>query len=269
MYSSQLSKIPLILNALSLISVTIVSLYQLQTIIKASKVAQADRWSTVIWSSVHIVLCVLFLCENLQFLNILVVLCLAGVLLSIMICIVAICSCYVIISNSRDWAPHVHLTCLCFWVVVQYMSVRLPMDDISYVTTVPVIAMASLRVLEHYEDGIDRLSVVEWTLWIMCTWFHICLDVGWWKPATFYWLMFGVLAIMLSISGHWRDVCVLAGLPFILFGMWCYTMYRYIQGYQYIDIQSEITKMYEELTAAPPLEPFEICLEEEDFDTTL
>ena len=74
---------------------------------------------------------------------------------------------------------------------------------------------------------------------------------------------------MVLLSGHWRDVCTVVMLPYLLCGLAVYTLYRYSQGYRSNDISSEITKMYEKLTAAPPLEPFEIGEEGMDFDTPL
>lgn len=269
LYKSSFASWPLLAMSVSLLSIVVVSLYQLQKLVKMSVVGQSDRWSTILWSGIHILLSFLFFCENIQAANILIVLCFSGLILSVIICIVAVCSCYVIIQNSRDWTPHVHLTCVTFWVVVQYMSVQLPMDEISYVTTVPVVAMAGLRVLEHIEDGVDVRSVLEWVLWALCIFFHVCLDFGWWTPYTFYWLLFNFLVFMVLLSGHWRDVCTVVMLPYLLCGLAVYTLYRYSQGYRSNDISSEITKMYEKLTAAPPLEPFEIGEEGMDFDTPL
>ena len=200
LYDSEYRYVPLLSMLLTLLSVTVVTMFQLQRIVKRSVMEQADRWSTLAWSLVHMCMSILFLLDSLEWVNVLVVLSVAGLGLTVMIMVVGVCSCYVIILNGRDWAPHIHLTCICFWVLVQYMSVRLPLDGLQYVTTVPVVAMAALRVYEHVEDGVDRWSALEICLWCACIVFHIFLDVGLWSARTFYWCLLAVVCVMSVLS---------------------------------------------------------------------
>jgi len=261
--------LPLISMCLSLLSVIVVTLLQLQRLVKLKQLEQSDRWSTVLWSSVHIMVCVLFMLDGFEWVNIMVVLCVAGLLLTTLIVVVGICSCYVIIQNSRAWSPHVHLTCLCFWVVVQYMSVRLPMDGLKYVTTVPVIAMAATRAVEHVEFGLDSLAVCEFVLWTLAVVLHVLLDVGAWTQEHFLWCLLASICMMICISRHSSKVCLLMTLPFVMVPLGLYTCFRYVQGYRSLQIGQDIMKWYDELTAAPPMQPFEMNPEDEDWETPL
>jgi hypothetical protein len=269
LYDSEYRYVPLLSMLLTLLSVTVVTMFQLQRIVKRSVMEQADRWSTLAWSLVHMCMSILFLLDSLEWVNVLVVLSVAGLGLTVMIMVVGVCSCYVIILNGRDWAPHIHLTCICFWVLVQYMSVRLPLDGLQYVTTVPVVAMAALRVYEHVEDGVDRWSALEICLWCACIVFHIFLDVGLWSARTFYWCLLAVVCVMTLMSRHVAKLATLCVMPFALMPLALYTCLRCAQGYRPVDIGGEISKLYDELTAAKPMEPFELTHEEDDFDTRL
>lgn len=269
LYKSDWRFAPLICMNLTLLSVVVITLLQLQKIVNRAALEQADRWSTVAWSTVHIIISALFIADGLEWVNVIVVLSIAGIGFTMLIVIVGICSCYVIILNGRDWAPHIHLTCICFWVLVQYMSVRLPMDGLQYVTTVPVVSMALLRVLEHFEDGLDKWSVLEMVLWCSCIVFHVFLDVGTWSAETFYWCLLIVVCCMTIISRHASKLFVLCLVPYAMLPLAMYTCFRYVQGYRSVDITTEISKLYDELTAAPPLEPFDLSHEEDDFDARL
>ena len=268
-YDTSWRFVPLIAMCLSLLSVIVVTLLQLQRLVKLQQLKQSDRWSTVLWSTVHIMVCVLFMLDGFEWLNIMVVLCVAGLLLSTLIVVVGICSCYVIIQNSRAWSPHVHLTCLCFWVVVQYMSVRLPMDGLQYVTTVPVIAMAATRMAENVEFGLDGLAVCECVLWFASVGLHVLLDVGAWSQEHFLWCLLASICVMICISRHSVKVFLLMALPFMAMPFAVYVCWRHVQGYKSLQICDEIMNKYDELTAAPPLQPLEINPEDEDWETSL
>lgn len=268
-FGLKLRFVPLIAMCLSLVSVIIVSLLQLQKLVNYARLGQNDRWSTVVWSAVHVQISILFFIDGFEWMNIMVLLSVAGLLLTVLIIIVGICSCYVIIQNSQDWMPHVHLTCISFWVLVQYMSIRLPMDDIAYVTTIPVVAMAFLKLAEHIEDGLNVWSLIEGVLWICCITGHICLDVGIWSQKTFLYVLLVVILGIVAMSRHRNKVGLFVLLPFILLPLSLHTCFRYTQGYHSTQIGDEIMKMYDELTAAPPNEPFELDSEEDDFNGRL
>lgn len=264
-YASDLRFVPLICMCCSLLSVIVMTMTRLQEIWQHSPVLQADRWSTVAWSSVHICISILFVLDGLEWVNIMVILSIAGLLLTVMIFIVGVCSCYVIILNGQEWAPHIHLTCICFWVLVHYMSVRLPLDDIQYVTTIPVVAMACLRLYEHLEDGCSIRSIAETCLWVCSIVLHILLDVGSWSSQTFYWCLFVVIFGMSVISRHKSQVGWLIAAPFACMPLCGYILFRYVQGYRSNVIWEELKTLYDDMTAAKPLEPFELSDTEEDF----
>lgn len=268
-YFTEWRYLPLISMSFSLLSVIVVTLLQLQKLFKMNQLNQSDRWSTVLWSTVHITICILFMLDGFEWLNIMVILCVAGLLLTALIVAVGICSCYVIMLDSSDWSPHVHLTCLCFWVIVQYMSVRLPMDDLSYVTTVPVIAMAVTRLSEHIEFGLDCWAIGEFGLWCIAVLLHILLDVGLWSQEQFLWCLLASVCVMICMSKHVRKVVLLAILPFMMLPLGIYTCFMYTQGYRSLQIGEDIMKWYDELTAPPPMEPFEVHSEDEDWETPL
>ena len=137
------------------------------------------------------------------------------------------------------------------------------------VTTVPSVAMAALRVYENVEDGADVWSVIEWVLWCCCILFHVFLDTGVWSARTFYWCLLTVICIMTTMSRHVSKLVTLCVLPFALVPLGLYTCLRYAQGYRSVDIGGEISKLYDDLTAAKPMEPLEISEEEDDFNARL
>ena len=114
LYDTDWRFVPLFAIHSTLVSVIVVTLFQLQRIVKHDVDSHADRWSTVAWSAVHIFIPALFMMDGLEWVNVMVVLAIAGFGLTMMIFVVGVCSCYVIILNGRDWAPHIHLTCITF-----------------------------------------------------------------------------------------------------------------------------------------------------------
>ncbi|MDA7838762.1 hypothetical protein N9A45_00345 [bacterium] len=269
LYESGWRYLPLLCMSTSLLCVIVVTLFQLQQIVRRNPMLAADRWSTVAWSGVHVFISFLFVLDGFEWVNVIVILCVAGLLLTCMILIVGVCSCYVIILNGQEWAPHIHLTCICFWVLVQYMSVRLPLDDLKYVTTVPVVAMACLRLYERVEDGCDKRSMAEMLLWVCSIVLHVCLDVGLWLPSTFYWCLLCVVCGMIVLSRHMKQVGMLVVAPFACLPLCVYASFRYAQGYRAVDVGKELTRLFDEMTAAKSMEPFELSDTEEDFVSRL
>jgi hypothetical protein len=70
-------------------------------------------------------------------------------------------------------------------------------------------------------------------------------------------------------SRHISKLGTLCLLPFAIIPFGAYACFRSFQGYSSVDIGSQIAKMYDDLTAAKPYEPFEIEHVEDDFDTPL
>ena len=163
LYDSSVKYTPIVIMVLSLCIVCIITLLQLQIIVKQKVLKLNEKWATIVWSLVHIVICLLLLSDGMELANILVIGMISGLLLTAIIVVVGTCSCYVIMLNGLEWYSHLHLTCICFWIVVQFMSIRLPATELQYTTTIPIVAMTILRFVEYVPEG------CSWSfLWESC-----------------------------------------------------------------------------------------------------
>ena len=262
--------VPIACLLLTLLATIVVTLFQLQVIVKQRQLPQTDRWSTVLWCTAHCFICILFIADGTEWLNILVIMSIAGIFLTVVIAVIGICSCYVIIQNSHDWTPHVHLTCICFWVLVHFMSIRLPASDLQFITTVPVVAMGILRCVEHIEDGVSRWSFGEMLLWFICIALHACLDMQWMSKVFFFWTLTIVACLMVLMSGQLKTMLVLLSLPIGLCGMVCFIAFQKMRGYDTAASIQTMMMSYENATQPKDTRlPFEIDTHEEDFETPL
>lgn len=222
-YESGVAYVPLILSSMTLCGIIIVCSLQLQLIIEKKVLTDNDKWSTITWSTVHICIhCILFL-DGLEFTNILVVLCLYGILLTMIIFVVGTCACYVIMQNSRSWYAHIYLTCICFWVFVQFMSLRTPdsITEQSYMSTIPIIAMAVMRIVEDIEYGGMTKEII---LWILCVVLHIMYENHGMTHTQFLW---GVWVTLFFIScKEARNFGMLFALPFVLLPFFWYITFK-------------------------------------------
>ena len=100
LYDSPIKYTPIILLTLSLTIVCFITLLQLQMIIHQKRFKQNEKWATIAWSVVHIILCLLLMVDGLEIANIIVVGMMAGMLLTAVIVVVGTCSCYVIMLNG-------------------------------------------------------------------------------------------------------------------------------------------------------------------------
>ena len=269
-YQTPLRLLPLCSIILSMISIIVITFFQLQRLAKQSIIDSPTQWSTIVWSFVHIFICLNFLIDYFELANIMVIMCIIGIFLTIMISVVGICACYVIFQKSRDWYSHVYLTCICFWILLQFMEVRVPNEDLKYITTIPVISVSCIRLMEHIETYFDKRAFIEMALWSICILFHIFLDTGYWQPETFYWCFLSIIMLIIVLNGNTKHIIILVGLPFLLIYLNIHLCYRTCQGYQPLEIWKEIIKYYE-LMMEPPkeMEPFEINEEDLDFGEKL
>ena len=175
LYDSPIKYTPIILLTLSLTSICFITLLQLQLIIHHKRFKQNEKWATIAWSVVHIIICLLLMVDGLEIANIIVVGMMAGMLLTTVIVVVGTCSCYVIMLNGLEWYSHLHLTCICFWILVQFMSIRLPVIELSYTTTIPIVAMAILRGAESITGDCTWYFMGECCMWCLCIILHIVL----------------------------------------------------------------------------------------------
>lgn len=212
-YYSELAWIPLLNNFVTLISVVIVTLFQMQTLIRRQRLSSSDKWSTISWSAVHLCITMLLILDYFEMANFMVILCVFGLLLTANIFVVGICSCYVIILNGRSWYAHVHLTCISFWIFVQFINQRVhetwDRGELSYAILIPIISMCILR---FWEMG-PREFVKEIILWVICIGAHILNQQMILSNLRFFWAIIGSIFLMFVISGEWRQVCLLASLP--------------------------------------------------------
>lgn len=248
-YDTPVRLVPIVAMCLSLVSVCAVSLFQLQRLVHRERLSDSDRWTTLAWSSVHLVVCVLLLADGFEWVNVLIVFCMAGIFITVVIATVAVCACFVIMQDSSDWCAHVHLTCICFWVLMQYMTLRLPIVDLQYVTTIPVVLMTVLRLVEHTEEKWSWAAVRECGLFVMAIVLHVCLDTGLVGPPVFYWGTTATVCIMIVLSHHLVELLVVIVLPFAVVGLGCYVLLWRLRGIPTRNTLTDVMHLYDEMTA--------------------
>lgn len=265
-YESGVAYVPLVMSCLTLCGIIVVSGLQLQLIIQREALSDNDKWSTITWSTVHLCIHWILFVDGLEFTNILVILCLYGILLTVVIFVVGTCACYVIIQNSRSWYAHIHLTCICFWVFVQFMSIRTSSSIVeqSYMSTIPIFAMAILRIVEDIEHGGITKEII---LWIICVVLHIVYENHGMTHTQFLW---GILIVLFLISIREAcSFCMLLALPFVLLPFFIYVTFK-CQRYQQSAL--DIMEKYDELFDLADGETIRIPLEdlaEEDWNERL
>ena len=265
-YELSLKYIPIISLLGTLACICVITLLQLQTVVRQDAIKQHEKWETIVWSVIHMLFCILIVADGLEAANIVVIGLIVGILLTGIIVVVGTCACYVIVENGREWTAHVHLTCISFWVMAQYMSFRLPSDDFDYVTTVPVVLMALLRMLDLCEDN-ERVFriLLEALIWIICIILHIvCHD-----HLTFFWGTFVTVTFLIIFNRYFYAALFMAALPFVSVVVLLYLIVKMPTGSSFERTLGSITQMYDEWTAEPELLRFEVRFEEDNFDEHL
>lgn len=245
---------------ISLITIVIISICQLQVILKQAVLKTHDKWSTIAWSSVHIILCTMLIADGLEWANPVVIFGLCGLLMTLTISVVGGCACFVIINNGDDWHAHIHLICILFWVMVQYMDVRLPAV---FVTALPIALMTCVRFVEQPGTG-------QMILWIIALVFHILRDTGNMSHETFYWCLTSVVVLMSVI--HWKNIMIISCLPMALLPVTLYVVFKKCCGVSVQDSIGSITKLYNEIMTQdlePMVLPFDEEYSEQDWNERL
>jgi len=248
-YDTPVRFVPIVGMCLSLMSICAVTFFQLQRLVRRDWLSESERWTTLVWSVVHLVICVLLLADGFEWVNVLIIFVMAGLFITVVIATVAICACFVIIQDSTDWCAHVHLTCICFWVLIQYMTLRLPIADLQYVTTIPVVLMTLLRVVEHLEEKWSWPAVLECVLFVVAIGLHVCLDTGLIAPPVFYWATTATVCIMIVLSHHLVELLVVIVLPFAVVGLGCYVVLWRLRGIPTRNSLTDLMHLYDEMTA--------------------
>lgn len=251
-YHSDIRFVSLVSMICSFGCVIIIVMCQLQKIFLSDHTSSSDRWSTVLWSVVHLVLSMLMLLDGLEIINPLLIFGLAGVVLTIVVVIVGSCSCHVILRNSHSWTPHIQLTCVSFWVVMQYMSLRFPQAPMTWMTTPPVACMALVRAFEWCEDRVPDKK--EGVLWATCCLIHILYDTGDLPKTILYWGMVVAVSTMCIMTRHHRDLLLFITVPFIAVPIGVYMCVGRCIGLRYVETASIIVKMYEDMVHEPDIE---------------
>jgi len=245
--NSEYRVIPLSMMILSLLSVIVVTLLQLQTVVRQSSMFSGDRWSTVAWAAVHIVLSGLFVLDTFEYTNVLLTLGLAACLMTIVMFAVATCACFVILRDSREWQPHLHLACICFWVLTQYMLLRTSGPNIYIVTAIPVVCMFLLRLGEHIEHGCSAVAVLECVLWLVAIVLHVAHEFDWISSFVFFVTCAVVLVTMALLTRHAVHLILFAALPLVL----VFLVVAAVCNRSWNNTLQQIMSMYDDMTAAP------------------
>ena len=225
-YDSPIRILPLTSLLFSMLSVIIVSLFQLQTIVQQQVGNEDDRWSTISWASVHLCLCTLFFIDTLEFANTLAIFLIAGIFITFTTFVVMVMSCKIIANGSNVWIPHVHLTCVCFWILVNYLYASLPIN-LPFMTFVPVVLMFVLRL---YEQNPLIYKCMESLLFIIAIVIHICFDLKLITAEHFYLLIVIIISIMTVVSREIKSIFTIFSLPFLLCGLFIYSFFAMLSG---------------------------------------
>lgn len=267
LYGVWLAPVGVAFIVMSLITIIIISLLELQTIFKKNPLRGHQKWATIAWSTVHIILSILIFADSLEAANILAIGMLIVLLLSLVIIVVSICACYVIILNGNEWYSHVHLTCISFWVMAQFWSIRLPSDELKYLATMPVIMMAILRFIDQFKYVWTMSDIAEMAAWFACIILHIFCDFELIEKTPFLWSTAITVTILIILNKHTSSVIVIAGLPFTTLGLLIYLAYIHDYEDTFNDTIAKAKLAYEEYIQEPEIIPFEV--EEEDFTIPL
>lgn len=272
LYSTWVAYIPIISLLCTMLSICIISLLQLQTVVRQDLLKQHEKWETITWSCVNMFFSILILSDALELANIIVIGLLTGILLTCIIVVVGTCACYVIMLNGKEWSAHVHLTCISFWVMTQYMTIRLPSNELNYVSTVPVCLMFILRMVELFEDKTKCYSMIKEALvWTICILLHILCETGHMSPIVFFWGTTISSLFLIIFNKYTKSIILAFTLPFVSSGIAVYMIWKRLNGMSTTKTFESITSMYDEWTKEPERIPFdiEIIYDDEDFDSPL
>lgn len=264
LYQQELKYCSLISLACSLLAVIIISLFQLQTIVQHHKLKTSDKWSGIAWSVVHVLICVIFIVDGLEWANPLVVFGIAGLLMSVVIVVVGGCACFVIMQNGTDWHAHVHLTCVSFWIIIQYMILRLPEIQFQYITVIPIALITLIRITELV------ISKMELCGWFVCCLMHVFYDIDWLSPQIFIWTI--LFIVMVMVVKNIKIILLLTILPFALIVITVYVCFKSIRRHPLKHTVANIYRVYndyiipdESLTVLP----LDFVTDEDNWDEAL
>ena len=279
LYETDYRFIPIVSMITSLSSISIITLFQLQSMFAQHRISDNDKWSTLSWSAFHIFIGMLFIIDGLEWANVVVIFCIAGLAMTFVIFVVGTCSCHVIINNGKTWYPHVHLTCVGFWTLIQYMFIRTPTTAVYAITSipitsVPIVCMAITRAAEHLEDiEIDkRQSIGEGFLWCVCIFIHVLRDLNIIDPKFFYWGSALSILVLCFISTYAKELTLVIILPLLLLPFAIYiSIVKCLNG-KIDHAITEIKTLYKDImitNADLIMIPFEEEFNEEDWSEKL
>jgi len=260
---------PMLTMIMSLATVSVVTMLQLQTIMRETPFKQHEKWATVAWSTVHIILSSLIIADSFEAANILVIGLMIGLLLTGVIVVVGTCACYVIMLNGKEWYAHVHMTCISFWVMAQFWSIRLPSEELNYLGTAPIIMMAILRIVSTIEDGLDSRFCAEIVAWIVCIALHLICDQGGLQKETFFWGTCITVTVLILLNKHAKAIAFMFALPFVTLALGIYFLLARKRGQSFQTMLENARRAYEVYTQEPDLLPFDVEFDPEDFDERL
>lgn len=253
----------------TLITINIVTMFELQTIVKKSPFKKHEKWATVAWTSVYIILSGLIIADSLEAANILVIGLMIGLLLTAVILIVGTCACYVIMLNGKEWYSHIHMTCISFWVMAQFWSIRLPSEQLIYLGTVPIVIMAILRFVYLFDYSLDFRTFGEILSWFVCIILHIICDFGSLEKETFLWGTCITITCLILANKHTKAIAFMFALPFVTVALGIYMCAVREKGQTFQNTLDNAKRAYDEYTQEPDLLPLDINPEDEDFQTRL
>lgn len=265
-YELTLKYVPIISLLGTLSCICVITLLQLQTVVRQDAIKQHEKWETIVWSGIHMLLCILIIADGLEAANIVVIGLIIGILLTGIIIVVGMCACYVIMENGREWSGHVHLTCISFWIMVQFMSIRLPSPGFDYVTTAPVVLMALLRMLELCEGNDDVFRILrEAFVWVICIVLHVLCTA----KLPFFWGTVVTVTFLIVFNRYFYAALFMAVLPLVSIVVLLYLVFKMPTGSSFERTLRSMTQMYDEWTAEPDILPLDVDFAEDDFDEQL
>lgn len=263
LYETPYRYLSIVSMMISLMTIVVISLYQLQILINQDRLDTNDKWSTIAWSCAHLFLCSIFCLDGLEWANAVIIFGLCGLIMTVAILVVSSCACFVIMKNGEDWHAHVHLVCIMFWVIVQYMDIRLPSEEFQFMTALPIALMTCVRFVE-------QPGACQMLLWCITLVFHILRDQHIMGQFEFYWLLTFVIIVMSTVNI--KSILIITGLPFAVLPTLLYICLKKICGTPARDSIISVVKLYNEVMTKEldlVVLPFDQEFNEEDWSERL
>jgi hypothetical protein len=135
-------------------------------------------------------------------------------------------------------------------MAIQFMTLRLPIVEFQYVTTIPVVLMWMLRMSEYFEEGtLTKYSAIESLLFLVAVLLHVFLNNSVLTAPIFYWGIVMTVCAIILIARHLQELVTVILLPFFLLILGLYLALYQMRGISTRTTLREIVRMYDSMTS--------------------